>query len=152
MPSNIVRLRYTFYVKMVSVERDPATGKIKQINVEKIEDEGSVPKKKVKGFIHWVSDKYSLPAEFRMYDYLFTRKTPEKDAAEENVDWMTYVNKNSLLVEGNARINTHLNKVKVYDRFQFERIGYFVVDKETNAEKGKYVFNLTVSLKDSVEK
>lgn len=76
MPSNIVRLRYAFYIKMVSVDRDPATGKIKQVNVERIEDEASVPKKKVKGFINWISDKYSLPAEFRMYDYLFTRKTP----------------------------------------------------------------------------
>ena len=61
---------------MISVERDPTTGKIKQVNVEKIEDESSVPKKKVKGFINWISEKYSLPAEFRMYDYLFTRKTP----------------------------------------------------------------------------
>ena len=76
MPSNIVRLRYTFYVKMVGVERDPTTGKIKQVNVEKIDDESSFPKKKVKGFINWISEKYSLPAEFRMYDYLFTRKTP----------------------------------------------------------------------------
>ena len=56
------------------------------------------------------------------------------------------------MIEANARINTHLKQVKVYDKFQFERIGYFVVDKDTNAEKGKYVFNLTVSLKDSVEK
>lgn len=148
MPANLVRLRYTFYVRMKEVVKDDK-GNVKHVVVERVDEE---PAKKVKGFIQWVSTKYSMRAELRFYDYLFTVKLPEKEAAEKSVDWITYINSNSENIETDCRVLNNLVGCKYQDHFQFERMGYFVVDSDTDANKGKYVFNMTVGLRESGEK
>ena len=148
MPSNIVRLRYCFYIRLKEVVRTPG-GELKHVVVERVDEE---PAKKVKGFIHWVSEKHSLPCELRMYDYLFTEKLPEKEAAEQKVDWINYVNQHSESIHKGCLVHAGVRGAQVQTHFQFERMGYFVVDYDTDASKGKYVFNMTVGLRESGEK
>ncbi len=148
MPSNLVRLRYCFYIKMKEIVRG-AGGEIKHVLVERVNEE---PEKKVKGFIQWVSAQYSLNAELRFYDYLFAAKLPEKEAAEKKIDWIELVNSHSERIVPNCRVLGSLAGCKPQQHFQFERMGYFVVDYDTDATKGKYVFNMTVGLRESGEK
>lgn len=149
MPANIVRLRYTFYIKLKEVVKDEK-GNVKHVVVEKVEE--AEPSKKVKGFIQWMSTKYSMKAELRFYDYLFTVKLPEKEASEKKIDWINYVNMKSERIETDCRVLNSLVGCKYQEHFQFERVGYFVVDSDTDVAKGKYVFNMTVGLRESGEK
>jgi glutaminyl-tRNA synthetase len=98
--------------------------------------------RKVKSTIHWLSAEHAVPAEFRMYDRLFTK--PDPDAGEE--DFLNYINPDSIrIVEG--YVEPSLADTKPGDRFQFERLGYFCTDLESTPEH--LVFNLTVTLRDS---
>lgn len=100
--------------------------------------------KKLKGRIHWISDKDAVQVEVRLYDYLFKSENPM-----DFDDPLTDLNEKSLVVKRNALVNSKILKdIKHLDHFQFERLGYFAVDFDTNAEAGKYVFNLTVDLGD----
>jgi glutaminyl-tRNA synthetase len=94
--------------------------------------------RKVKGTIHWVDCATGSTAEIRLYDRLFTEKNPLKDGPSE---FLKYLNPDSLnIVKG--YVEPTLAEAKEGERFQFERMGYFVCD-------GSNVFNRTVSLKDS---
>ena len=86
-----------------------------------------------------------LTAEVREYGKLFTVEDPA-DAE----DWLSKLNPLSLVVHPHAKMDVSMCSVKVYDRFQFERVGYFVVDEDSTDDKK--VFNLTVSLRESKEK
>ena len=106
--------------------------------------------KKTKGRIHWISDKDYVNAELRLYDYLFKSDDPFH-SNEEGVshDPMDDVNPDNLVIKYHALVNRDLcEKVKPYDHFQFERLGYFVCDPDSECDKGRYVFNLTVDLGD----
>lgn len=88
-----------------------------------------------------------MDAVCRIYNYLFT--IPElKD------DWINFINPESLIEKTNVKVWNNLKDVKTDDRFQFERVGYFVVDKDSKTESvdGKLVFNRVVELKESKEK
>jgi len=99
--------------------------------------------RKVKGTLHWVSIKHALPVEVRLYDRLFTDETPD---AHQDRDFMDFINPDSLKqVTGYAEPG--LKEAKIGDHFQFQRLGYFNVDKETTSEK--LIFNRTVTLRDS---
>lgn len=98
---------------------------------------------KPKAFIHWVAKPVS--AEVRLYERLFKSKNPE-DAQALPGGFLTDINPDSLTVLYNALIDQSIAKSKVYDRFQFERIGFFCVDKDST--HSKLVFNRTVMLKD----
>ncbi|CAP32512.1 Protein CBR-QARS-1 [Caenorhabditis briggsae] len=98
---------------------------------------------KPKAFIHWVAKPVS--AEVRLYERLFKSKNPE-DAQALPGGFLTDINPDSLTVLYNALIDQSVAKSKVYDRFQFERIGFFCVDKDSTSSK--LVFNRTVMLKD----
>ena len=100
------------------------------------------------GVIHWVSEKHAHKTEVRLYDKLFLEEDPKAFGDK----WKTCVNKDSLQVVDKALIWDHLAKVNHLDRFQFERIGYFAVDYDTDVQKQKYVFNLIVNLSESKEK
>uniref|UniRef100_A0A8R1DXH1 Probable glutamine--tRNA ligase n=1 Tax=Caenorhabditis japonica TaxID=281687 RepID=A0A8R1DXH1_CAEJA len=102
---------------------------------------------KPKAFIHWVAKPVS--AEVRLYDRLFKSKNPE-DAQAVPGGFLTDINPDSLNVLYNALIDQSVAKSKVYDRFQFERIGFFCVDRDSNSSK--LVFNRTVMLKDGAGK
>ena len=100
-------------------------------------------KRKVKGTLHWVSATENLPIEVRLYDRLFSVEDPEQD---EDGDFLQYINPNSMeIVHGFAEIA--LKKAKPEDKFQFQRLGYFTLDKDSTEEN--YIFNRIVTLRDT---
>ncbi|MGX2955626.1 glutamine--tRNA ligase [Ursidibacter arcticus] len=140
-----VRLRNAYVIKAERVEKD-ASGKITTIFCTyDPETLGKNPAdgRKVKGVIHWVSATQNKPAEFRLYDRLFTVANP---GAEDDIN--SVVNPNSLVVK-QGFAEPSLANAKAEQGYQFEREGYFCLDsKDGNADN--LVFNLTVSLKESV--
>ena len=99
--------------------------------------------RKVKGTLHWVSAKHALEAEVRLYDRLFTVESPD---ADKEKDFLEYLNPESLKVV-TAYIEPGLQDAQPLDQFQFQRLGYFNVDKDSTGEH--LVFNRTVPLRDS---
>ncbi len=144
---NEVRLKGAYFIKAERVEKD-AEGNITTIyatyDPETKSGSGTeASKRKVKGTLHWVSATENIPIEVREYDRLFTVESPD---AEKDVDFLQFVNPNSLTIkEGFAE--PALKDAKVEDKFQFQRIGYFALDRDSSAEK--LIFNRTVTLKDT---
>ena len=100
--------------------------------------------RKVKITIHFVSAAHAIDAEVRLYDRLFTVENPSD---ETGVNAFTdNLNKDSMIVLKNAKLESNLTNLSVGDKFQFLRLGYFCVDKDSTSEKP--VFNRTVALKD----
>ena len=146
-PDKEVRLRYACIIKCVHYDKDD-NDEITAIHCTYDPDsksgmEGS--KRKVKGTIHWVAADRALPAEVRMYSHLFSAERPDK--VDEGVDWKDGINPDSLEILTEAVIEPSVANAEPGDRFQFERQGYFCVDKDS--QTGKPVFNRTVTLKDS---
>jgi glutaminyl-tRNA synthetase len=145
-PGQEVRLRYACIVRCTDVVKD-ASGEITEVHCSwDANSQGGQPAdgRKIKGTIHWVSAAQSLPAEVRLYDRLFAVENPVKD---KDVDWKTHLNPKSLEVVADCRVEPSLAGAREADRFQFERIGYFSVDRDS--KPGRPVFNRTISLKDS---
>ena len=145
-PGGEVRLRYGYLIKCEEVIKDE-NGEIVELRCTYDPESaggGSSDGRKVKGVIHWVSAKDAVEAEVRLYDNLFSKEAP--DDVEEGKTFLDYLNPNSLTIK-TAYCERSLGEAKVGDRFQFERVGYFCVDKDSTAEK--LVFNRTVSLKDT---
>jgi len=101
--------------------------------------------RKVKSTIHWVSASHAIEAEVRLYDTLFSK--PDPDDVPEGQDFTANLNPNSLEVIANAKLEPALAPAAPGSRYQFERLGYFCVDKDS--APGKLVFNRTVPLKDT---
>ncbi|XP_072025703.1 glutamine--tRNA ligase-like [Amphiura filiformis] len=144
-PNQPVGLKYTGYVINVDSVIKDSDGIVRELKVTCTKLEST---SKPKAFIHWVSQP--LPCEVRLYDRLFKHKNPE-DPNEVPGGFITDCNKDSLVVKDGALIDVSANGAKVYDKYQFERIGYFSVDPDT-AKLGKLVFNRTVALKEDVGK
>ena len=104
--------------------------------------------RRVQGTIHWVNAATALDAEVRLYDRLFSVENP--DDPNNTGDYKDYLNPESLKVIEGAKLEPSLSDAHLEDRFQFERIGYFTLDKNSTPEKP--VFNRTVSLRDSWSK
>ncbi|MGM0635515.1 MAG: glutamine--tRNA ligase/YqeY domain fusion protein [Bacteroidota bacterium] len=100
-------------------------------------------KRKVKGTLHWVSVKHAVEAEVRLYDRLFSVEDP---TADKEKDFIDFVNPNSLEIT-KAYVEPSLQTAEAEDRFQFQRKGYFCVDKASSNEK--LIFNRTVTLRDN---
>lgn len=100
---------------------------------------------KPKAFIHWVSEGDASNCEVRIYDRLFRHKSPE-DINQVPGGFLTDCNKDSLTVISSAMMDSSVKGAKVYDKFQFERLGYFCVDIDSTAEK--LVFNRTIKLRE----
>jgi len=145
-PGQEVRLRYAYIVRCTSIDKDEQ-GNIVAIHCtyDPQTRGGNTPDgRKVKGTIHWVSVSHALKIEARLYDRLFT--VPEPDNVEEGKSFLDYLNPNSLVVvEGYAEPT--LQNAQIEEKFQFERVGYFCVDKDSTPQRK--VFNRTVTLKDS---
>ncbi|HPG00530.1 MAG TPA: glutamine--tRNA ligase/YqeY domain fusion protein [Kiritimatiellia bacterium] len=135
-PGKSVRIRYAGFLTCLRKEGDAivCTWSPPEANL------------KVKGTIHWVSAKHAIPAEVRLYDRLFTVEDPLAQAAAEGKDYHTFLNPDSLSVV-TARCEPALADAKQDERFQFERVGYFVADPDS--KPGAPVFNRTVTLKDA---
>ena len=99
--------------------------------------------KKVKGTLHWVSASHSFDAEIRLYDRLFKVEEP----GNADVDYRELLNPDSLKVLENCKLEPSLKDAEIGDSFQFQRLGYFCVDKDSTDDK--MVFNRTVPLRDS---
>jgi len=102
---------------------------------------------KPKGWIHWVSNP--LKCEIRLYEKLFKHPNPE-DPKEVPGGWLSDVNRDSIKIIQDALVDRSVLGAKVYDKFQFERVGYFSVDKDSSEDM--IVFNRTVTLKEDAEK
>lgn len=142
-----VRLKNAYIIKGESVVKDE-NGNITEIHVNYDEDSRSgsgteASKRKVKGTIHWVSIPHAIEAQIRVYDRLFTNENPD---GNKEVDFKEYINPNSLeIVKG--YLEPSLKEAKVGDKFQFQRLGYFTMDKDSTAEQ--LIFNKTVGLRDT---
>ncbi|MCH4822478.1 glutamine--tRNA ligase/YqeY domain fusion protein [Gramella lutea] len=99
--------------------------------------------RKVKGTLHWVSVKHAIEAEIRLYDRLFTEEAPD---AVKDKDYINFINPESLKTV-TGYLEPGLKDAKPGDKVQFQRIGYFCVDRDSTHEKP--VFNRTVTLRDS---
>jgi glutaminyl-tRNA synthetase len=142
-----VRLKNAYIIKAESVVKDEA-GNITEIHCTYDEDSLSgsgteESKRKVKGTLHWVSVKHAEKAEVRVYDRLFTDEAPD---SYKDKDFKEFLNPDSLNII-KAFVEPSLKTAKILDRFQFQRLGYFCVDKDTTNEH--LVFNRTVPLRDS---
>jgi glutaminyl-tRNA synthetase len=146
---NEVRLKNAYIIKGESVVKDSA-GNITEIHVtydtDSLSGSGSeASKRKVAGTLHWVSIKHAIEAEVRLYDRLFIDEAPD---SHKEKDFLDFMNSNSLqIIKG--FVEPSLSTAKSGDKFQFQRIGYFNVDKDSTASK--LVFNKTVGLKDAWE-
>ena len=149
-PGQEVRLKSAYIVKCTGCKKGE-NGEIKEIYCEYDPlTKSGMPEsgRKVKGTLHWVSVEYSKSAEIRLYDRLFCVENPSE---EKEKDFRELLNPESLKILNNCRIEPYLfENAKPGDRFQFQRTGYFCVDKDSKPDK--LVFNRTVSLKDSWEK
>ncbi|WP_066223038.1 glutamine--tRNA ligase/YqeY domain fusion protein [Formosa haliotis] len=142
-----VRLKNAYIIKGESVVKDE-NGNITEIHATYDPDtlsgsgtEASL--RKVKGTLHWVSIKHAVKAEVREYDRLFMDETPD---SHPDKDFMEFINPDSLKII-TAFVEPSLKEAKVGERFQFQRLGYFNVDKESTPEA--LIFNKTVGLRDS---
>lgn len=149
-PGREVRLRYGYCITCTHVEKDSATGAILAIHCtyDPETKSGNAPSgRKVKGTIHWVSDR-GMPAVVRLYDYLLSDTSKEDD---EGADFLDRVNPNSLEVLTQCIVEPSLGDAVGGEHYQFERQGYFFVDPK-DSSSGKPVFNRVVTLKDSWSK
>ena len=147
-PGREIRLKHAYYVTCTGVVKDDASGEVTEVRCSyDPETRGgwSEDGRKVKGTSHWVSAAHSLRGEVRLYDRLFTAENPED--AEEDKEFIDYINPDSLKIVSDARLEPGLQSAGAGQRFQFLRKGYFCADKDSTA--GRPVFNQTVSLRDS---
>ncbi len=146
---NEVRLKNGYIIKGESVVKD-SQGNITEIHVtydtDSLSGSGTeASQRKVSGTLHWVSIKHAVEAEVRLYDRLFIDEAPD---AHKEKDFLEFVNPESLKIVAGF-VEPSLKDVKNEDKFQFQRLGYFTVDKDSSASK--LVFNKTVGLKDAWE-
>ena len=155
-PGNEVRLKNAYIVKCTGCKKDE-NGEVVEVYAEYDPDTKSgMPgaNRKVKGTIHWVSCERCLQAEVRMYDRLWKVENPRDELARLQGEGKTpleamkeMMNPNSLEVRPVCYVEEYLADAKPLDHFQFQRIGYFTVDKDS--KEGHLVFNRTVALKDT---
>lgn len=148
-PGNEVRLKNAYIVKCTGFEKDE-NGNVTKVYADyDPQTRSGMPEanRKVKGTIHWVSAQHAIDAEVRLYDRLFMVEDP---AGEKEKDFRELLNPDSLIVKKNCKVEEYLKDAKSLDSFQFQRIGYFNVDKDSTP--GSLVFNRTVALKDSWKK
>ena len=143
-PGGEVRLKYAYIIKCDEVVKD-ARGNITELRCTAdlaSKTGGATAGRKVKGTIHWVSAAHAVEAECRLYDRLFTVAEPDKDGR----DFRTVLNPKSLEVI-TAKCEPSLRAAKPTERYQFERLAYFVLDRDSAPDRP--VFNRTITLKDT---
>ena len=141
-PGGEVRLKYAFIIKCDEVVKD-AAGNVTELRCTADLDSksgGATSARKVKGTIHWVSAAHAVDAEVRLYDRLFTVPEPDADG-----DFRQHLNPHSLEVL-TAKLEPSLKEARAEHRYQFERLAYFALDKDSGS---KLIFNRTITLKDT---
>jgi glutaminyl-tRNA synthetase len=151
-PGREVRLRYAYVVKCVGVVKDDNTGEVVEVRCTYDPETrgGSTPDgRKIKGTIHWVSERHSIESEVRLYDRLFS--VPNPGGEKGGPDWLSCLNPASVEILRSCRLEPGLAGSAPESRFQFERQGYFTVDS-VDSTSDVPVFNRTVTLRDSWSK
>ena len=149
-PGKEVRLRYAYFITCNEVIKDADSGDVIELHCSYDPDSrgGNSPDgRKVKGTLHWVSERHAIKAEVRLYDRLFSKANPDKGDG----DWKQFLNPESVEILTDCLLEPGLRHAKAEDRFQFERLGYFCADKK-DWSSDKPVFNRTVTLRDSWKK
>jgi glutaminyl-tRNA synthetase len=142
-PGGEVRLKYAYIIKCEEVVKD-AEGRVTELHCRVdlgSKTGGPTSDRKVKGTIHWVSAAHAREAEVRLYDRLFTVAEPDVEG-----DFKQFLNPHSLETV-TAKIEPSLAEAARELRYQFERVGYFCLDPDS--EVGKPRFNRTITLKDT---
>ena len=145
-PGREVRLRCAYFITCHEVVKD-AAGEVVELRCtyDPATRGGDAPDgRRVKATLHWVSAAHAIPVQVRLYDRLFTVDDPERDASRPFTD---FLNPHSLELVENCKAEPSLSRAMPWDRFQFERLGYFNVDPDSTP--GALVFNRTVSLRDA---
>ena len=127
-----MRLRNAYFVTATSVVKN-AQGEVVEVHCtyDPASRGGNSPDgRKVKSTIHWVSARHAIEAEIRIYDKLFTKADPGQLA--EGEDFTSNLNPDSLETLLDAKLEPSLSSAKAGDRYQFERVGYFCVDPDSN--------------------
>lgn len=147
-PGKEVRLKNAYIIKCDEVKKDSQGNIIEILCTYDPETKSGMPQanRKVKGTLHWVSAHDCINAEVRLYDRLFMVENPSDDER----DFRTLINPDSKRVLTGCKLEPCLQNAKVGDKFQFTRLGYFCVDKDSC--DGNLVFNRTVTLKDGWKK
>jgi glutaminyl-tRNA synthetase len=146
-PGKEVRLRYAYFITCTSIVKDEK-GEVVEVHCtyDPASRGGNSPDgRKVKSTIHWVSAAHAVDAEARIYETLFTKENPN-DVAEGG-EFTDNLNPKSVEVLTGCRLEPSVAGAAPGSRYQFERLGYFVVDKDSTA--APLIFNRTVSLKDA---
>ncbi len=146
-PGNEVRLRYGYLVSCTGVKKNDK-GEVVEVHCtyDPATRGGNTPDgRKVKSTIHWVSAAHAVNAEVRLYETLFSKENPGD--VPEGQEFTANLNPKSLEVIADAKLEPSLTDCLPLSRFQFERLGYFCADKDS--QPGKPVFNRTVALKDA---
>ena len=145
-PGNEVRLKSAYVIKCTGCDKDE-NGNVIAVHAEyDTESRGgnTADGRRIKATIHWVDQNTAVDAEIRLYDQLFTIDEP--DLAD--VNYLDYINKDSLITINNAKVEASLVNAGSEDRYQFLRVGYFCADNKDSSPE-HLVFNRAVSLKDS---
>ncbi len=148
-PGREVRLRYGYFITCTDVIKDEA-GEIIELRCRydpATRGGAAADGRRVKATLHWVSAQHAIQAQARLYETLFTVENP---AGDKEKDFTEFINPDSLKVADPIYIEPSVQGAKAGDRFQFERLAYFVVDADSTEEK--LVFNRTVTLRDQWKK
>ena len=146
-PGNEVRFKFAYYITCNDVIKDD-DGNIVELHCsydKETKGGRSSDGRKVKGTIHWVSAKHCFPAEVRLYDRLFSSISPDSET-----DYLDSINTNSLEILTNCLVESDLQHLSTDIPVQFERIGYFFKDSDSN--RNSLIFNRTVALRDNWSK
>ncbi|MBM3708220.1 MAG: glutamine--tRNA ligase, partial [Actinobacteria bacterium] len=145
-PGREVRLRYAYFIRCIDAVKDRNSNILElHCTYDPLTKGGDSPDgRKVKSTLHWVSARHCIEAEIRLYDRLFAIENPL--VLEEGLDFKKNFNPDSLKILNNCKLELSLAGAKPGEIYQFERLGYFCVDPDS--QDGKKVFNRTVTLKD----
>jgi glutaminyl-tRNA synthetase len=149
-PGREVRLRYGYLVTCTSVVKNE-NGEVVEVRCtyDPATRGGNTPDgRKVKSTIHWVSAEHAIEAEVRLYENLFLTEDPNDSS--QGQDWTANLNPKSLEVISHPKLEPSLKDAKLGTSYQFERLGYFCVDRDSTPDR--LVFNRTVGLRDSFAK
>ncbi len=145
-PDREVRLIGAYIIKCEGYKKSD-NGEIEEVYCSYDPDSksgGSGAQRKVKGTIHWVEANTAVETEVRLYDRLFIDEDP---AGHKTTDFKEFINPNSLEVVSYAKVEPAIRECKPNDKMQFQRLGYFCIDKDSTSDK--IIINRTVPLRDS---
>ena len=143
-PGREVRLRYAYFVTCTEVIKDD-NGQVTELrcSYDPATKGGNAPDgRKVKATLHWVSAEHAIDAQIREYEHLFTAEIPGADG-----EFLNDINPDSLTIVENCKLEPALQDASEGETVQFERVGYFCLDKDTSTEK--MIFNKTIGLRDT---